>query len=160
MKYLTLVVLISLSFLAACGEKASAEPFFNGSFSGTYQGLTDNEPRGEAFDLSMNLSTDKLESKRYTFSGTATLDGQTYTVTGEEDANDFLTYVGTQALPPMGDTSLQFKDDDDVTQFSICTSIGYGSIAETTLREVPMWQGDCDVAEPGEPFAEAIFTKN
>mgnify|MGYP000011317568 CR=1 FL=1 len=159
MKYLTLV-LISLSFLAACGEKASAEPFFDGDFSGTYRVLIDNAPSGDEIDLSMNLSTGTLKNKRYTFSGTATLDGTSYTVTGEEDANDFLTYIDTQAIPPMGNANLQLKDDDDVTQFSICTSIGYGSIAETTLREVPMWQGDCDVAEPGEPFAEATVTKN
>lgn len=147
---------LSLSLLS-CNETVTASPFLDGSFSGTYRVLVASEPSGNPLTLEMSLSKLNVTAESYSFRGSATLDGTTYSVEGEEKANNLLTY---QALPPLGDTTIQFNDSNGETKFSICATVGYGSAAETTLRDVPMWQGNCNVAEPGEPFAEATFTKD
>ena len=68
----------------------------------------------------------EIEQKRYTFSGTAILGAESYTLEGYEATASEVSFLSAQAVPPpMGELVATLKDADGIPVYVLCSDVTY-----------------------------------
>lgn len=120
LRYLALI--LAPLALAGCYR----EIFFleTGVFLGEHVGFVELYD-GTVLGLHVETQQETLEAQRFTFSGTATLDGSEYRVEGEEWTHDTrITYQ--LAPPPFGYVEANFYREGAEPVYAISANVSYG----------------------------------
>ncbi len=155
--------IIALLILAGCSQYRDSFPYFVGEFEGYYRTTGGGAPVG----LVIQTSLGEVTQNRYMVSGTAALGEQSYTVSGREDAGFNLGYLSPQALPPLGELVLYFKDESGTVTYSLCADINYETEEIRSYAfpsEAFLYEGDCaavryEIYEEDDFYARVQLTK-
>ena len=114
--------LLLLTLLFGCRSSPTVAPYFYGTFVGYYLTSPTATPTGMRVETKL-LDT---EQKRYTFSGTAILGAETYTLEGYEATASEVGFLSAQAVPPpMGELVATLKDADGTPTYVLCSEVTY-----------------------------------
>ena len=127
MKLSKVLVVLLFTVLTSCKDVVYTQPYLVGTFTGTYQPDSTESSRDlPGFPIVIRSQLTDVKASRYTFEGTAELNGQAYTMTGfETNPDGDVIYLSPQARGVFGDfvIVLQGKADSDI---SVCGSVYYG----------------------------------
>ncbi len=158
-----LFTLLPLYLLSGCSRYIETQPYLLGTFVGYY--LT--SPGATPVGLRLETALGEVTKTRYVLTGTATLGAERYTVEGEEASNPNLGYLAPQALPPMGNLKLTFRDQSGTLAYSLCAVVRYDNTFANTryaFDGATLYRDECSVppalpdTEP-ERFAEVFLEK-
>ena len=113
--------------LTSCKDVVYTQPYLIGTFTGTYQpdGVKNPEDLPN-FPVVIKSQLTDVKASRYTFEGTAELNGKTYKLTGFEVSPDGdVIYLAPQARGIFGNFVMMLQDEAGV-DVSICGSVYYG----------------------------------
>ena len=114
--------LILLTLLFGCRSSPTVAPYFYGTFVGYY--LT--SPKATPVGMRVETKLLDTEQKRYTFSGTAILGAESYTLEGYEVTASEVSFLSAQAVPPpMGELVATLKDADGTSVYILCSEVTY-----------------------------------
>ena len=122
-----LLIALFVTSLVGCQSVIYTQPYLLGTFVGTYQpDSTLEDPENlPSFPITIKSRLVSTEASRYTFEGTAELNGKTYTMTGfEENSSGGLVYVAPQAHAVAEDFVMTLQGEAN-TEISICGEVYY-----------------------------------
>jgi hypothetical protein len=109
-------VIVSLLLLTSCvqGHRVIAPPFV-----GRYEGYVSFVDGSAPVGIRLTSAVAEVSKEQYTFSGTATLLGKAYGLTGVEQARGLMEYLQPAAVPTFGAASAYFVDEAGQTVYSM-----------------------------------------
>lgn len=121
-----LLVALFVTSLAGCQGVIYTQPYLVGTFIGTYYAVTENSGNPPSFPVTIKSHLVNTGASRYTFEGTAELNGKPYTMTGyEENSDGEVIYLAPQAKGISGDFVMTLQDGEG-SSLAICGYVYYG----------------------------------
>lgn len=146
-----------LLLLTGCAYHIKAPPYMQGTFVGFYLTDEDAAPVGIRLDTTVH----DVSETRYTFSGTATIGSQTYTVEGYEEGDPHLTYteLAPQVYIPLVGLVANFVDAEGTVAYALCAYVRY-DVEPYRLEAAALYEEPCGPrTRPSSEFAAVYIER-